>query len=196
MDQIKIGSFLKALRREKGLTQEQLAERLNVSARTISRWETGSNMPDISLLIEIAEFYDVSIPEIVSGERKETPMNEETKEVARTMSQYAESEKEFIIKSVQAQSFVGVAALAVYAVLDLTGLSLSHDWLGHLSSLCLTLVFVMTLMSPLYATGLLFRLKNKRRLPSLPYPLRLLLAAGVGYGAAHLIRLLLSLLPL
>ena len=44
MDQIKIGNFLKALRREKGLTQEQLAERLNVSARTISRWETGVSL--------------------------------------------------------------------------------------------------------------------------------------------------------
>ena len=174
MDQIRIGSFLKALRKEKGLTQEQLAERLGVSARTVSRWETGSNMPDISLLLEIAEFYDVSIP---------------------TMSRYAESEKEFIIKSIQAQSFVGVAALAVHTVLEITGLAQRHDMLGHLSSLSLTLVFVMTIMAPLYATGLLYRLKNKNRRINLPLPLKLLLAAGVGYGAAHLIKFLLSLLP-
>ena len=76
MDQIRIGSFLKALRKEKGLTQEQLAEQLGVSARTVSRWETGSNMPDISLLIELAEFYEVSIPEIVSGERKNEQMTD------------------------------------------------------------------------------------------------------------------------
>ena len=56
MDQKKIGAFLKALRQEKEMTQEQLAEQLGVSNRTISRWETGSNMPDISLLVEIAEF--------------------------------------------------------------------------------------------------------------------------------------------
>lgn len=48
MDQIKTGAFLKNLRRERGITQEQLAEELGVSGRTISRWETGSNMPDIS----------------------------------------------------------------------------------------------------------------------------------------------------
>ena len=60
MDQIKIGAFLKALRKEKNMTQEQLAEQLGVSNRTVSRWETGSNMPDISLLTEIAEFYDIS----------------------------------------------------------------------------------------------------------------------------------------
>ncbi|MCF0258759.1 MAG: helix-turn-helix transcriptional regulator [Erysipelotrichaceae bacterium] len=57
MDQKKIGTFLKSLRNEKGLTQEQTAEQLNVSSRTISRWETGSNMPDISLLVEIADFF-------------------------------------------------------------------------------------------------------------------------------------------
>ena len=63
MDQIKVGAFLKDLRKEKEITQEQLAEELGVSGRTISRWETGKNMPDISLLVEIAEFFDVSIPE-------------------------------------------------------------------------------------------------------------------------------------
>ena len=82
MDQIKIGVFLKELRKEKGLTQEQLAEVLNVSSRTVSRWETGSNMPDISILVEIAGFYDVSIPEIVQGERKSEIMDKETRETA------------------------------------------------------------------------------------------------------------------
>ena len=57
MDQIKIGSFLKELRSGKGLTQEQLAEKLNVSRRSVSRWETGSNLPDLDLLIEMADFY-------------------------------------------------------------------------------------------------------------------------------------------
>ena len=54
MDQIRIGAFLKELRKEKALTQEQLAEKLRVSGRTVSRWETGSNMPDIGMLVELA----------------------------------------------------------------------------------------------------------------------------------------------
>ena len=70
MDQKKTGQFLKTLRREKQITQEALAEILHVSNRTVSRWETGSNMPDISLLVELAEFYQVSITEIIDGERK------------------------------------------------------------------------------------------------------------------------------
>ena len=55
VDQVKIGNFLKKLRKEKGITQEQLAEILNVSGRTVSRWETGNNMPDISILVDIAD---------------------------------------------------------------------------------------------------------------------------------------------
>ncbi|MBQ9534871.1 MAG: helix-turn-helix transcriptional regulator [Clostridia bacterium] len=92
MDQIKIGSFLKQLRKEKNLTQENLAERLNVSGRTVSRWETGSNMPDIGMLIEIAEFYDVSIPEIINGERKSESMTQETKDTAVKMAEYSKNE--------------------------------------------------------------------------------------------------------
>ena len=79
MEQQKIGSFLKELRKEQNLTQEQFAEQLGVSGRSVSRWETGINMPDISLLVEIAEFYDVSISEIIDGERKSGKMNEEVK---------------------------------------------------------------------------------------------------------------------
>ena len=69
MDTIKIGAFLRELRKEKNLTQEQLAEVFNVSARTVSRWETGSNMPDISILVEIADYYQLDVREILNGER-------------------------------------------------------------------------------------------------------------------------------
>ena len=70
MDQKKTGEFLKQLRLEKQMTQEQLAEKFNVSSRSVSRWETGRNLPDISLLVEIADFYDVDVREIIEGERK------------------------------------------------------------------------------------------------------------------------------
>lgn len=92
MDQVKIGSFLRELRKERNLTQEQLAEQLGVSGRSVSRWETGSNMPDIGVLVEIAEFYDVGIPEIINGERKSERMNQETKETAAAMAAYSRNE--------------------------------------------------------------------------------------------------------
>ena len=85
----KIGSFLKELRKEIGITQEEFAEKLDVSSRTISRWETGTNMPDISLLVNIAEIFNVSISEIINGERKSEIMEKEVKKVVEAMSDYA-----------------------------------------------------------------------------------------------------------
>jgi len=80
MDQRKIGSFLKELRQSKGITQEQLAEQLNVSNHSVSRWETGNNLPDLSLLITLADFYDIEVGEIIDGKRKSENMNEEIKD--------------------------------------------------------------------------------------------------------------------
>ena len=69
MDQIKIGKFIAELRKNKNLTQEQLGELLGVNNRTISRWETGKNMPDISLYKILCETLDISIEELINGER-------------------------------------------------------------------------------------------------------------------------------
>lgn len=89
MDQIKIGAFLKELRMEKGLTQAKLAEQLNTTNRSVSRWETGSTLPDISILIELADFYEVDIKEIIDGERKSENMTENLKETLVTVADYS-----------------------------------------------------------------------------------------------------------
>lgn len=83
MNQEKIGAFLKQLRKEKGLTQEQLAEKFYVSSRTVFRWETGSNLPDLSMLIDLAEFYEVDIREMIDGERKSETMDQKTKDTIK-----------------------------------------------------------------------------------------------------------------
>ena len=90
MNQIKIGEFLKELRKEKGLTQEQLAEQFNVSRRSVSRWETGNNMPDLSMLITLAEYYEVDVKEIIDGKRKSENMNEEMKDILEKVASYNE----------------------------------------------------------------------------------------------------------
>ena len=120
MDQKKVGLFLKTLRKEKNITQEVLAETLNVSSRTVSRWETGSNMPDISLLVELSEFYQVSIPEIINGERKSEKMNQETKDIAIKMAEYSKNElnteKREIISALLMVFgvFIIISALAIF----------------------------------------------------------------------------------
>ena len=69
MDMTKMGAFLQSLRKEKGLTQEQLGETLHISGKTISRWETGMYMPPVEMLLALSELYGVSMNELVCGER-------------------------------------------------------------------------------------------------------------------------------
>lgn len=88
MDLVKMGAFLKRLRNEKNLTQEQLAERFDTSRRTVSRWETGSNLPDIDVLLEMSEFYGVELNEILKGERKNEQMDNREKETALAVADY------------------------------------------------------------------------------------------------------------
>lgn len=193
MDQMKIGNFLKELRKEKGITQAQLAETLNVSARTVSRWETGSNMPDISILVDIADYYDISIPEIINGERKSEIMNEEERKIAKTMSDYATTEKEKIFKEMKIQSIMGVCALVLYWILHETDAYIYSDALGKLSEYCETLVSVSVIMMAAYTTGSLSKLRSKSwkffMLENLLKPVRLIVIAVVAFCGAAMIKL-------
>lgn len=69
MNQVKIGKFISALRKENGMTQEQLGEKLGVTNKTVSRWENGNYMPNIEMLSLLSKEFGVSINEIISGER-------------------------------------------------------------------------------------------------------------------------------
>lgn len=200
MDQVKIGNFLKKLRKEKGITQEQLAEILNVSGRTVSRWETGNNMPDISILVDIADYYDISIPEIISGERKSEIMNEEERKeeerkIAKTMSDYATTEKEKIFKEMKLQSVMGVCALVLYWILHETGAYMYNDVLGKLAGYCETLVSVSVIMMAAFTTGSLSKVRSKSRkvfvFENFPKPMQLVVTAIVAFGVASVIKLVL-----
>lgn len=94
VNQKRIGAFLKQLRTEKGLTQEQLAEILGVSGRSISRWETGTNLPDLSILVQISEYYNVEVKEILNGERISGNMDNELKETLLKVADYNDLEKQ------------------------------------------------------------------------------------------------------
>lgn len=195
MDQKKIGRFLKELRKEKGLTQEQFAEKLNVSGRTVSRWETGSNMPDISLLVEIAEFYDTNIPEIINGERKSEKMNEELKEVAESMSNYAGAEKKNIVKNIRGLSFIGLAAFVIHSLLEVTGIFQKSTLLEYLYVYSESLIYVTVLLIPLYTTGLLEKIQRKSknsRYDNLPRVVRLIIPIVVSVVVAAVLKLVLS----
>ena len=78
MDMIKTGDFLRSLRKAKGLTQEDVAPRLMLSPKTISRWESGLGLPDISIITDVATLYDVTVDEILKGQRNSKNLKEET----------------------------------------------------------------------------------------------------------------------
>lgn len=115
MDMKKIGAFLKALRKEKGLTQEQAGEIFIVTGRTVSRWETGVNMPDLGLLVQIAEFYDVDLNEIFSGERRNEDMDKKLKDTLLKAADYSELEKEKKAKAGNA-AFMLMCSVCVIAI--------------------------------------------------------------------------------
>lgn len=110
MDQKKTGAYLKYLRKEKGLTQEQLAEKFFVSSRTVSRWETGANLPDVGMLVALADFYRVDIREIIDGERKLGLPDSEARETLLKVAEYVtEGEKQSKFKTVYVALGISIA---------------------------------------------------------------------------------------
>ena len=116
MDQEKIGRFLKQLRQEKGLTQEQLAEALGVNPRTVSRWETARTMPDFALLVELARRYGVTVDELLDGGRRENGTVGREEETMKKVVDYTEQEKRFLWRRLN-RCFVCGAALLLAAIL-------------------------------------------------------------------------------
>lgn len=76
MNQTEIGTFIAKCRKEQNLTQAQLAEKLNITDRAISKWETGKSMPDSSIMLELCAILGISVNELLSGERIETKHSE------------------------------------------------------------------------------------------------------------------------
>ena len=117
MDQQKIGEFLKTLRKDKNLTQEELADKMNVSRRTVSRWETGSNLPDLSILVELADLYDVDMREIFNGERKNETMDKDLKETMLMAADYTDDNMKKVMKRMQLMFIGATVCGALYILL-------------------------------------------------------------------------------
>ena len=163
MNQQKTGGFLKELRKEKGITQEQLAEVFGVSSRTVSRWENGVNMPDLSLLAEIADYYNVDIREIIDGERKSENMDKEIKETVLKAAEYTDNEKMVLLKRIRKESISGTIALAVYLIIKVFDLSAKSYLLEIVGTAALIIVALTPIMITLYTSGLLGRINAPKK---------------------------------
>ena len=93
MDQEKIGKFISKLRKEKKLTQEQLAEKMGVTDKSISRWENGKTMPDLSMITILAEELNVEVSELLNGRRMTKEELEKLRDTINNVIEYSNREK-------------------------------------------------------------------------------------------------------
>jgi len=122
MDQVKIGAFISELRKENNLTQQALGDKLGVTNKTISRWETGVYMPDIEMLQLLGKEFGVSVNEIIAGERiAEESFREKAEEnlilAMKSKSSFSVKEKMDFFKKKWLKEHVALIVCMVLAVL-------------------------------------------------------------------------------
>ena len=166
MNIVKMGSFLQELRKEKGLTQEQLAEKLGVARRTVSRWETGSNLPDMDILIELSDLYETDLREILNGERKSERMNEELKETVLQVADYGNEEKARLLNRMHWLFIAGLIGFVLFLVINLLHLESTAPY-EAIGSFGLGIAFGMIILGVIFTGRNAARLReNKMRLLS------------------------------
>ena len=158
MDQQKIGQFLRECRKEKGITQEQLAEMLGVTNRSVSRWENGSNLPDLDILIEMADYYDVELRELLDGERKNEKMDKELEETVLKVAEYSNEDKIKLTKRMHLLFIGGFVAAVTYMILLFT--DRSDNFLG---GMCLGIIFGMMIVGVLMTSKYAAKIRTYKR---------------------------------
>lgn len=161
MDQKKIGFFLRELRKGKGLTQQQLADEFGVTVRTVSRWETGSNLPDIDLLMLLADYYEVDLKELLSGSRKDENMDDEMKKTVQMVSDYKDIAQKKLARRVSILLVVGLVIFTAYLVMEFLEVADTFTD-GFLPGCALGFSYGMMIVSVLYVTGALYKIKARR----------------------------------
>ena len=126
MDQSKIGSFIAARRQAQGLTQRQVADRLSVSDKTISKWETGRGLPEVSLLLPLCEVLDITVNDLLTGETvSEARYREQAEENLLRLMQEAQENRRTMALSILMGS---VTIVAMVALVLLAGLLPLPAW--------------------------------------------------------------------
>ena len=112
MDQIKIGKFIAACRKQKGFTQMQLAEKLGITDKAISKWERGIAMPDTSIMLELCDILGISVNELLSGEKISMENNDQkNEELLLEMAKELEKKNKTIWTAMWAIMTVSMTAL-------------------------------------------------------------------------------------
>ena len=114
------GNFISELRKEKKLTQKELAEKINVSDKAVSRWETGKGYPDVTSLVSLSEYFDVSVNELLAGKRLTA---EDIKETAdeNLISVFEQVQKNKKQQNLQVAVYTSVLIVVLLPVLIIIG---------------------------------------------------------------------------
>lgn len=168
MDQQKIGLTLKQLRMEKHVTQQHLAEMLGVSNRTISRWETGRNMPDFDLLLELAKYYHVGVETILNGNLTTIGAENFSDDVIHAVAAYTNEEKITLRNRFHLLSWIGTVGILCFLLFDSLGLSAKFPY-NAIGGFGLGIALGMLICGILFSSkyGKKFRAAKKRVLVKL-----------------------------
>ena len=157
MNQQKIGIFLKELRKEKQITQEQLAEYLNVSNRSVSRWETGNNLPDLDILIQLSKYYDVQLIEILEGEKMKEEKHLET--TVQKVAEYGYEEKLKLTRLMNFFFILGVVSNLIYLILTMLDYT-SIELYNHIAMFFLGISFGVLVVGVVYTSKYMNKIKE------------------------------------
>ena len=146
MDQIKIGKFIAECRKKNNLTQMQLAEKLNITDRAISKWENGKGMPDSSFMLDLCSELKISVNELLSGEVLEVNNYNEKLEqnLIDIVKQKEESDKRILTMEIA----MGVASIIIFLILVMTASLIEmQDWVRLLIIIPSTIfIFIVCLL--------------------------------------------------
>ncbi len=119
MDQEKTGKFISSLRKERGFTQAELAEKLGITDRAVSKWETGKCLPDAGIMVELCEILGISVNELLTGEKIAMDNYKEIAEKNLADSIRLENEKNK--RLTKAEEFIGWLGVAVSFIMIVCG---------------------------------------------------------------------------
>ena len=127
MDQVKIGRFIAECRKKANLTQMQLAEKLNITDRAISKWETGKSMPDSSIMLELCDVLKISVNDLLSGEV--VTMDNYNKELENNLIEMVMQKEEADKRLLRLEIVLGIiAVLPLMAAVVIASIVSMEEW--------------------------------------------------------------------
>ena len=147
MDQIKIGKFISSCRKEQGMTQAALAEKLGISDRAVSKWETGKSMPDSGIMLELCELLGINVNELLSGERIMTEVYDKRAEENLLEMRWQVEEKNRQLLRTEYLIVLPAVVLGLVLILVASFVEIASVWRGTLIFFAVAMIVVIAFIA-------------------------------------------------